>query len=198
MWKKAAITLALTIASIGVVNADTTHAGGGCHQIPPGFTDEASNEVSMDECKFIPAVVRIDPGDSIQWTNDDDIDHMVAGVAGSWGTSGVLVTGETADHTFDESGVFPYFCEMHPGMVGTVVVGDGAAVSNAGQASDLAVSADIADAGAPQSADASTAGDNGFDAAAIAVAAAAALVIGGAAVLAVLRLTGRLPPGIMS
>jgi hypothetical protein len=30
-----------------------------------------------------------------------------------------------ATYTFEEAGVYPYVCTWHPGMVGTVVVGDG-------------------------------------------------------------------------
>lgn len=193
MWKRAAIALAIAIPVLGIVSGDTAHAGGGCHSVAPGFSDSRSTAVSMNECKFIPAVVRVDPGASVQWTNDDNVTHMVAGVAGSWGKPEQYDTGDGVTHAFDKPGVYPYYCELHPGMVGAVVVGDGAAASNAGNAGDLAVSADVADAGAPEAAHRAAGGDDGFDSTALAVAGVAALLIGGAALLGLLRLTRRIP-----
>jgi hypothetical protein len=41
-------------------------------------------------------------------------------------------------YTFEEVGVFPYFCVFHPAMVGAVVVGDGAADGDAAAANKTA------------------------------------------------------------
>ncbi|MCI0559984.1 MAG: plastocyanin/azurin family copper-binding protein [Nitrososphaera sp.] len=78
---------------------------------------------------FSPNPIVIQPGDSVIWTNDDSTPHTVAsgtpptpdGVFG--GNDQILVTGKTQSHRFTEEGEFPYFCTLHPTMVGRVIVG---------------------------------------------------------------------------
>jgi plastocyanin len=76
---------------------------------------------------FGPAVVRVEPGQSVEWTMDGRSDHTVEADDGSW-SSGNLVPGAEFSKTFDEPGVYPYFCRYHGdpgvGMAGTVLVGD--------------------------------------------------------------------------
>jgi plastocyanin len=43
--------------------------------------------------------------------------------------SGNCGTDGTFSHTFDTAGNFPYFCEIHPWMVGVITVGSGSASS---------------------------------------------------------------------
>ena len=38
----------------------------------------------------------------------------------------MLKRGREATYAFAEAGVYPYVCTVHPGMVGTIVVGDAA------------------------------------------------------------------------
>ena len=197
MLKKLGAAFVLVAAvTLGVTgDGAPVQAGGGCHQIPVGFTDAASGIVAIDACKFVPAVVRIQPGDAIKWTNNDPIDHMVAGVAGSWGNSTGYTQGESVSYSFSEEGVYPYFCELHPGMVGAVVVGNVAAASVDTGAGVLAISDGGPAAAGPQAAG-TTQGDqagDGFGLAAIAITGLAAAVISVALLLAGLRLSGRVP-----
>ena len=197
MWKRGGALLALgTAVILGLGGEDiAVQAGGGCHQIPSGFTDGASGIVAIDACKFVPAVVRIQPGDAIKWTNNDRVDHMVAGVAGSWGNGTGYTQGESVSYTFSKAGVYPYFCELHPGMVGAVVVGKAAAASADTGEGVFAVSAAGVGAAGPRAADSGPhdRGDDGFGLAAFAVVGVALGAIGGAALLVGLRLSGRLP-----
>jgi len=62
--------------------------------------------------------------------------HTVTGVANSWGTDEQIAEGQSVSYKFDKSGVFPYFCYLHPSMAGAVVVGDGRAVSSGTSAGD--------------------------------------------------------------
>ncbi|HEX2013854.1 MAG TPA: plastocyanin/azurin family copper-binding protein, partial [Nitrososphaera sp.] len=80
---------------------------------------------------YSPNPVEIAIGDTVIWTNEDSTPHTAAsgttptpdGVFG--GNDQILVTGKTQSHTFSEAGEFPYFCTLHPTMVGTVIVGEG-------------------------------------------------------------------------
>jgi plastocyanin len=70
--------------------------------------------------------VTVRPGDSILWVNQDSFPHTAsAGTPASPGTefdSPTLGTGETYTHAFSAPGVFPYYCEIHPTMTGTITV----------------------------------------------------------------------------
>jgi plastocyanin len=75
---------------------------------------------------FSPDPAEISVGDSINWTNDDAIIHWVrSGVSAT--TYGLFDTDILAPHSskvieFDSPGTFPYFCQIHPFMVGQVKV----------------------------------------------------------------------------
>jgi plastocyanin len=120
-----AITIAI-IASLALIPGSAS-AGGGCHS--DTLTDGANTHVELSKRCFEPTVVRVQPGDSVTWTNRDPDVHAVSGAANSWGNFDDITTGQSVTYQFDESGVFPYFCYLHPSMVGAVVVGDGSAAT---------------------------------------------------------------------
>lgn len=97
--------------------------GGGCHG--GEFKDSRGVKVDLASACFSPTVIRIQPGQTVTWTNRDPMDHTVTGAAGTWGTYDTLTAGGSVKYRFQTSGVYPYFCLFHPGMVGAVVVGDG-------------------------------------------------------------------------
>jgi plastocyanin len=103
--------------------APSAMAGGGCHG--GLFSDAKGVRVDLRDLCFTPTVIRIQPGQSVTWTNRDDTAHTVTGVALRWGAYDELSLNDTVTYRFQTSGVFPYFCVIHPGMVGAVVVGDG-------------------------------------------------------------------------
>ncbi len=88
--------------------------------IVPGSTD-------LTEIAYHPNPVQISVGDTITWTNDDSQPHTVT--SGEAVTpdgrfdSGIMAPAATFDFTFTEAGEYPYFCLLHPNMVGTVSVG---------------------------------------------------------------------------
>ncbi len=76
---------------------------------------------AADGLVFQPATVTINVGDTVTWRNTDDVPHTSTSEDEVW-DSGSLAPGEEFSFTFEEAGTFPYFCEFHPGMEGTVVV----------------------------------------------------------------------------
>ena len=65
-------------------------------------------------------------GATIRWENQDAAPHTsTSGVSptkdGIW-DSGNLNTGQTFDFTFQNAGVFPYWCTVHPFMTATITV----------------------------------------------------------------------------
>jgi plastocyanin len=133
--------IAAAMSGLLLAGGTPADAGGGCHS--DKITDERGVEVALEKRCFEPTVVRVDAGQTVTFTNKDPDAHAVTGVANSWGTYDELGQGDSVSYQFDEAGVFPYFCVLHPSMVGAVVVGDGvsAAASTADDNGVKAVSA---------------------------------------------------------
>ncbi len=72
--------------------------------------------------EFVPAVLRIGKGGEVSWLNMDDSLHAVAFRRNEGLGSTPLGRGESYSRVFDEAGVYDYYCPVHPGMTGTVIV----------------------------------------------------------------------------
>ena len=81
-------------------------------------------EVAVDIVNFSynPNPVEIAAGDTVTWTNQDGVPHTATGQDRDVLQSGAIASGDSFSETFEEAGEFEYFCEFHPGMVGTIVV----------------------------------------------------------------------------
>jgi plastocyanin len=103
----------------GIDNDDEETTTATSISIVPG-----SSELTDDAYQPNPIEVSID--DTVTWTNDDIAPHTVTsgenGEPNDLFDSGIMSTGATFEHTFTETGEFPYFCTLHPNMVGTVSV----------------------------------------------------------------------------
>src|SRR5439155_16682304 len=124
----AVVVLFLIALSLG---APAAVAGGGCHSSQ--FTDARGVRVDVQNLCFTPTVIRIQPGQRVTWTNQDNTAHTVTGAAFLWGSTDELGFHQKISFRFAASGVFPYFCLIHPGMVGAVVVGDGTSAATTTQ-----------------------------------------------------------------
>ncbi|HXF57807.1 MAG TPA: hypothetical protein VNO34_09630, partial [Actinomycetota bacterium] len=87
--------------------------------------------VSLVGSCFSPTVLRVRPGQTVTWTNEDPYPHIVTGVGGSF-SSPELRPGRSFTYRFQRVGVFPYMCFYHPGMTGAVVVEPVVAATAAG------------------------------------------------------------------
>ena len=84
---------------------------------------------------YAPYPVEANEGDTVIWTNKDNTLHTAsAGTASSpdmegfgWkdGTAVYISPNKTYEFTFEEEGEYPYYCQLHPVMVGTVMVAGG-------------------------------------------------------------------------
>ncbi len=77
-------------------------------------------KVTIDNFTFTPAEVKVKVGDTVTWTNHDDIPHTVVS-AGKY-RSKTMDTDGTFSFTFASAGDYKYFCSLHPHMTGTVKV----------------------------------------------------------------------------
>jgi plastocyanin len=122
--------------------------GGGCGE---PITDGQGTEISIESFCFTPTVLYGEPGDTIAWTNRDGTRHNVGGANLAWGSFETLRVDRSVSYSFSEQGVYSYVCSLHPGMMGTVVIGDPDPGSAAVADEDLPVRT----AGAKQSGDVS-------------------------------------------
>jgi plastocyanin len=89
-----------------------------CWQL--GAAHAAETKVSIDNFTFAPASVTVKVGDTVTWTNRDDIPHVVVS-AGKF-RSKALDTDNSFSFTFTAAGDYPYFCSLHPHMTGIIKV----------------------------------------------------------------------------
>ncbi|MGH2492356.1 MAG: plastocyanin/azurin family copper-binding protein [Candidatus Limnocylindria bacterium] len=108
-------TLLLSILAVGcgsTASESSTPAGGSAVSITRAFT-------------FDPPQLSVDRGAAVTWTNTDIIQHTVtSGAAGSpTGKFDQRVDpGGTFTFTFADAGTYEFFCNIHRGMRGEVVV----------------------------------------------------------------------------
>jgi plastocyanin len=84
---------------------------------------------------YAPNPVEVNVGDKVIWTNKDSTIHTAtAGTAadgptgmfgGTLEAPGLIAPTRTQEFVFNEAGDFPYYCILHPTMVGTVKVAGG-------------------------------------------------------------------------
>jgi plastocyanin len=77
-------------------------------------------QVTIDNFTFAPAEVKVKVGDTVTWTNHDDIPHTVVS-AGKF-RSKTLDTDNAFSFTFTTAGDYKYFCSLHPHMTGMIKV----------------------------------------------------------------------------
>jgi len=95
-----------------------------------------------NEC-FLPYMVTVDVGGEVTWSNDDTAAHTVTAGSAEDGPSGefdssLFMAGTTFSHTFESAGEFPYFCMVHPWMIGIVTVGEATMDGDGGLMVDIA------------------------------------------------------------
>ncbi len=128
MRRSLRLILILALAASGLITIGASAAaGGGCH----APTDEQSSArgagqvlVGIGECQFMPTVLYVEPGTKVTWVNKDSVPHTVTGALMSWGSAEALGQSNRASYRFDEEGIYPYQCFLHPGMSAAVVVGE--------------------------------------------------------------------------
>lgn len=79
--------------------------------------------IAIVDFAFEPAEQTITSGDTITWRNDGQEPHNVIDADGAW-ESPTLVSGQSYTFTFATPGAYTYYCSIHSGMLGTIVVAE--------------------------------------------------------------------------
>lgn len=77
--------------------------------------------VTIDNFTFGPQLIKVKAGDTVTWTNHDDIPHTVRSATSAFKSS-ALDTDDKFSFTFAAPGKYDYFCSLHPTMTGSIVV----------------------------------------------------------------------------
>jgi plastocyanin len=122
------IAVSLVATILGPYKAHRAFAATMDVSIPKGASNDPTNG-------FDPKEINVKVGDTVKWTNNDNALHTVTSGkdssdpnkgkdfdSGLTPPNALTTTGKTFQHTFTTAGTFPYFCQVHPGMAGTVIV----------------------------------------------------------------------------
>jgi plastocyanin len=92
----------------------------------PGSFRPPARPVTIDQkgMTFIPHVVAIQKNGTVMFKNSDAVRHNVFTTDGEKYNLGTWGQGETKTYTFKETGVYHQLCNIHPEMLGFVVVLD--------------------------------------------------------------------------
>lgn len=71
--------------------------------------------------------IEIQVGDTVRWTHAGSNPHSVTADDGSFDSGSAtpadwMRAGDVFEFTFDAAGSFPYHCDVHPSMTGTITV----------------------------------------------------------------------------
>ena len=86
-----------------------------------GEANGSGTEVKVDNFTFGPDTLTVPVNSTVTWVNKDDIPHVIASNDGLF-KSKALDTDQKYSYTFTKAGTYPYYCSIHPKMVGKIVV----------------------------------------------------------------------------
>lgn len=130
-------------AAIFIGGLTLAGCGGSTPSTDPAQTGEqptSGGAIEVVNIAYSPETLEVTAGTEVRWTNrDESVRHTVtSGAPGDNGVPGVsegksakpdgVFNGDLPDasstfaFTFEEAGTFPYFCEVHPSMIGEIVV----------------------------------------------------------------------------
>ncbi|MFB6201521.1 MAG: plastocyanin/azurin family copper-binding protein, partial [Halorhabdus sp.] len=97
---------------------------------PTATNAAADKTIVMESTTFQTLKAEVATGATVKWTNKDGFAHTVTSaqfhdVAKSWSLDKEVSGGGSVTHTFDEKGVYEYYCTIHgkSTMCGAVLVG---------------------------------------------------------------------------
>lgn len=130
------LTTALVTGVLLLSAAACSNSSSGDKPGAAGTADANGVRVNTGLLAFDPMEAHIKAGQTITWVGGDNIRHVL--VEGTYEVGGdklrtsqtddkafnltLTKKGQTVSHTYDKAGTFTYYCTIHHGMNGTVVV----------------------------------------------------------------------------
>jgi len=108
----------------GMLSRMAQHMGGIWNQARNG--SESGNFIAILNYAFYPSSITIPTGTTATWVNMDFVQHTVtSGTEGA--PTGVFDSHpfshmQSFSYTFNTPGTYTYYCDLHPNMIGTILV----------------------------------------------------------------------------
>ena len=106
------------LSALALVLALTACASGAGASPQPSGPTRDGQKVVIEATSFEPADLLIDSGTAVTWQWAGGVAHDVVGL----NFASAIQTDGTFTYTFNQPGAYDYWCNLHPGMKGTVTV----------------------------------------------------------------------------
>ena len=110
--------LAIACAAFLPAGCSSSHSG-----TPASTAPVAPNTIIIQNFAFHPATLTVQPGATVTVTNEDSTTHTVTATGAKAFDTGNVGPGKTVTFTAPATaGAYPYICEIHQYMQGTLTV----------------------------------------------------------------------------
>jgi plastocyanin len=89
----------------------------------PGTFPKRTEAMDQKGLKFVPRILTVTKGDTVNFLNHDGVAHNVYSPDGEGYNLGTFKPGETRSYTFEKAGAYTQLCSIHPEMLGFIFVG---------------------------------------------------------------------------
>jgi plastocyanin len=121
------MSLSRILAGLGVALGITLTGTADATVVAAPAAQAVRVEMAANPNRFDPVNVTVSAGTMVTWV-DVSGTHTTTSYDGLWDTGDRLEVGQTFSYTFNQPGVYRYYCKPHEsaGMIGTVLVTGGA------------------------------------------------------------------------
>jgi plastocyanin len=112
----------VVLAGCGTEKSAGPKEAGGHATGPATATGGKTVRVVMRDILFVPDKITARVGQTVRWTNEDDVDHTVKAKTGADFSSKALSKGDTYEVEVTKTGTIGYVCTIHPSQRGTITV----------------------------------------------------------------------------
>lgn len=123
MPSRALIALLLVLAAgCGEKESGGSGTAGGTATEPATASGGKTVPVRMKDILFVPEKISARVGQTVVWTNEDDVAHTVKAKSGADFESKAISKGKTYKAKLTKAGTIDYVCTIHPSQTGTITV----------------------------------------------------------------------------
>ena len=89
---------------------------------PPADPAPHRHVIEIQGMKFHPEMLEVQRGDTVVWINRDIVPHTATSTRKAGWNTGPLPQGDSGRYVARHRGEDPYFCQLHPVMLGKLIV----------------------------------------------------------------------------